>query len=597
MKHRRSFKWTEAVQALCLLFVKYAAHMRRNPKATQFEFTTALDPAHAHSLDVRLNKEKEAEKSNWIDHIFGSRDDQGHTPLFYLLGDAIGDHGRQPGPYGFRLHKAGLPLQNLVILEAGLPLTKVDRLDDLAAQIKGQWRKTSKTTKSTRRFGTKRIQKSTSRPPLRKKRKQSSLASPVKRTKAHKTSSRSPLQPEAPPLPETLLGREVLYEIPSSFEDQGLSTPAAIVPPATSATPVVPEEQHCAPSSLEPSPANQGEATDGKSMATKAELVIEPGSESIANGPTPANSEIIPETLVVEAKGGSAAVQAHPSPSQALILEPSFQSGNALATGALSDKAEEQVFQPLPDEAQLAKLFDGPPQQAAAPSVPKAPSPESAKAKPGLILRKRLPKRTINQKPKRPFSRLTPKARANVKSKAWYRAFMSVVGPCLDVFRQSSQDPSVIIRPTYTDVHLNLVTRLSKYRFPKAVKQHCLLVVGGTRGSGRTTVALQIAIDTIKLGGRSYYLDLNKVRPTPSPPLRFLFGRQEICVVVDNVHSNMPAAIQIYLDWKHTWKKGVGKVKLVFVSLWPFVFKPDLAQLLVCPTNEDFFNVFSFWRN
>ena len=149
-KHQRSFKWSEAVQALSLLLVKYAACRLRNPKTESFDFTTAEDPEHAHSLNRRMDKEKEGEKS-WMVQIFGDRDDKGHTPLYYLLQDRINPGGNGPGAYGFQIHVQDLPLGNLKICMKGGFLTKVEALVDLAAEIKGQWKAKPRTRKQERK--------------------------------------------------------------------------------------------------------------------------------------------------------------------------------------------------------------------------------------------------------------------------------------------------------------------------------------------------------------------------------------------------------------------------------------------------------------
>ena len=78
-QYGRGFKWTEAVQAFCVLFLKYAAWCAKGARGASFEFTTAEDPNHAKSLDHRMDRERD-EKS-WVAQVFGERDHKGRTPL------------------------------------------------------------------------------------------------------------------------------------------------------------------------------------------------------------------------------------------------------------------------------------------------------------------------------------------------------------------------------------------------------------------------------------------------------------------------------------------------------------------------------------
>jgi hypothetical protein len=149
-RHGR-FKWTNAVQALCLLLVKYAEHCLRNPKAEWFDFTTKEDPNHAQTLDDRMDKERQG-ASSWMVQIFGPRDEEGHTPLYYLLQNRLNPGGSTAGPYGFQIPVKAFPPATLKIYASGLLLTKADALLALANEIKPQW----KAIRRTKEFKEKR---------------------------------------------------------------------------------------------------------------------------------------------------------------------------------------------------------------------------------------------------------------------------------------------------------------------------------------------------------------------------------------------------------------------------------------------------------
>ncbi|MCX6925890.1 MAG: hypothetical protein NT154_22190, partial [Verrucomicrobia bacterium] len=95
-------------------------------------------------------------------------------------------------------------------------------------------------------------------------------------------------------------------------------------------------------------------------------------------------------------------------------------------------------------------------------------------------------------------------------------------------------------------------------------------VIRGTKGSGRTTIALQYAINLIRSGRTALYLDLaNSLSPDFRDSVLRAFNalHNRTCVIIaDNVQESIPLVTEIHSIWNSSMQNRSSR--LLLIDLW-----------------------------
>ena len=183
----------------------------------------------------------------------------------------------------------------------------------------------------------------------------------------------------------------------------------------------------------------------------------------------------------------------------------------------------------------------------------------------------------------------------------------SIVTSSTACFLKLKKDAYAAINPTYRTIRYAELPYLSPFQTVKNVLEgeRCA-VIRGTRRSGRTTMAQQLAIHFVRNSGSAYYLDLAATPPSSLFPQSVIDTLQFLCsqsclLIIDNIEANRIAGTQIYT----AWASNSDKALLLLIDTWAPVSVEPINIALPIPDERlidlrfnfaDYISVYKFWK-